>query len=75
MSQTLLETRIDGRVGVLTFNRPDVLNAFNAALIGDVGRALGSFAGNPAINAIVVNGNGRAFSPSSSTGPRCGSAA
>jgi enoyl-CoA hydratase/carnithine racemase len=39
MSVVLLQTRIDGRVGVLTFNRPDALNAFNAALIDEVGRA------------------------------------
>ena len=41
MGGELLETKIDGRVGVLTFNRADVLNAFNSALIGEVGRALG----------------------------------
>jgi len=62
MSDALLETRTDGRVGVLTFNRGEVLNAFNAALIAEAGRALDAFASNPAINAIVVNGNGRAFS-------------
>lgn len=62
MSDALLETRIEGRVGVLTFDRADVLNAFNAALVGEVGRALDAFASNPAIHAIVVNGNGRAFS-------------
>jgi enoyl-CoA hydratase len=62
VSQALIETKAEGRVGVLTFNRPDVLNAFNAALIGEVSRALGGFAADPAIHAIVVNGNGRAFS-------------
>jgi enoyl-CoA hydratase len=62
MSDALLETRIDGRVGVLTFNRPDVLNAFSGALMSEIGRALDAFASNPAIHAIVVNGNGRAFS-------------
>ncbi len=62
MTQAVLETRIDGRVGVLTFNRADVLNAFNGALIGEVGRALSTFAGNRAIHAIVIHGNGRAFS-------------
>jgi enoyl-CoA hydratase/carnithine racemase len=62
MSAALLETRTDGRVGVLTFNRPEVLNAFNGALIGEVGRALENFVSNPAINAVVVHGNGRAFS-------------
>ncbi len=62
MSEGPLETRVDGRVGVLTFNRPEVLNAFNSALIGEVGRALHEFASNPAVNAIVVHGSGRAFS-------------
>jgi len=62
MGAALIETRTEGRVGVLSFNRPDVLNAFNAALIGEVGRALDGFASDPAIHAIVVHGNGRAFS-------------
>jgi enoyl-CoA hydratase len=62
MGTQLIETGIDGRVGVLTFNRAEVLNAFNAALIAEAGRALGAFASDPAIHAIVVNGNGRAFS-------------
>ena len=62
MGGELLETKIDGRVGVLTFNRADALNAFNSALIGEVGRALDAFANDSAIHAIVVNGNGRAFS-------------
>ena len=62
MSGEILETRVDGRVGVLTFNRPEVLNAFNSALIGEIGRALAAFGPDPAIHAIVVSGNGRAFS-------------
>ena len=62
MSERVLETDTDGRVGILTFNRPRVLNAFDPALIAEIGRAMGSFQADPAINAIVVRGSGRAFS-------------
>ena len=29
MSDSILEVRKEGRVGIMTFNRPEVLNAFN----------------------------------------------
>ena len=62
MSERVLETDTDGRVGILTFNRPRVLNAFDPALIAETVRAMGSFQADPTINAIVVRGSGRAFS-------------
>ncbi|HEX3499458.1 MAG TPA: enoyl-CoA hydratase/isomerase family protein [Stellaceae bacterium] len=62
MSDSVLETRIEGRIGVMTLNRPQVLNAFNSALVGEIGRALAAFDADPAVSAIVVHGNGRAFS-------------
>ncbi|HYB11432.1 MAG TPA: enoyl-CoA hydratase/isomerase family protein [Alphaproteobacteria bacterium] len=61
-SEKVLLTEVDGRVGILTFNRPHVLNAFDARLIEAVGAAMTSFSTDPAIHAIVVRGNGRAFS-------------
>src|ERR1700676_3861112 len=62
MTDSVLETRIEGRIGVMTLNRPQVLNAFNGALVKEIGRALAAFEEDPAISAVVVHGNGRAFS-------------
>ncbi|MDO8534999.1 MAG: enoyl-CoA hydratase [Xanthobacteraceae bacterium] len=55
----LVETR--GRVGVVTLNRPKALNALNAALIAELGRALDVFEADPAIGCVVLAGSDRAF--------------
>ena len=55
----LVETR--GRVGVITLNRPQQLNALNDALMDAVGDALLSFDANEAIGAIVITGSAKAF--------------
>jgi enoyl-CoA hydratase len=52
----LLEAR--GPVTVLTVNRPDRLNALDRALLGQIGRAVAAFAGDPAQGALVVTGAG-----------------
>jgi enoyl-CoA hydratase len=62
MTDETIETRIDGRVAVLTLNRPNVLNAINRALMGEVTRAMAGFIADPQVLAIVLHGNGRAFS-------------
>ncbi|HEY6334775.1 MAG TPA: enoyl-CoA hydratase-related protein, partial [Alphaproteobacteria bacterium] len=59
--EALVLTEIDGRVGILTFNRPHVLNAFDAPFIEAVGEAMAAFSTDPTIHAIVVRGQGRAF--------------
>jgi enoyl-CoA hydratase len=55
----LVETR--GRVGVITLNRPNALNALNAALIGELGQAIAAFEENPRIGAMVLTGSEKAF--------------
>lgn len=55
----LVETR--GRVGWITLNRPDNLNALNAQTMHDVVVAAESFDRDAEIGAIVVTGAGRAF--------------
>jgi enoyl-CoA hydratase len=50
-----------GAVGIVTLNRPQALNALNAALIGELAAALDNFEGDDAIGAIVLTGNERAF--------------
>ena len=57
-----IETRKEGRIAFLTLKRPEVLNAFNPELMKAVNEAMTSFAADPAVAAIIVNGAGRAFS-------------
>ncbi|MGA8784326.1 MAG: enoyl-CoA hydratase-related protein, partial [Polaromonas sp.] len=55
----LVDTR--GRVGVITLNRPQQLNALNDALMDALGDALLAFDRNDAIGAIVITGSAKAF--------------
>jgi enoyl-CoA hydratase len=51
----------EGRVGVVTLNRPKVFNAFNDALMDALGAALLTLDADPGVGAIVIEGNARAF--------------
>lgn len=55
----LVERR--GAVGIVTLNRPQALNALNAALIGELAAAIADFEDDEAIGAIVLTGNDKAF--------------
>jgi len=50
-----------GAVGLVRLNRPQALNALNAALIADLGAALDGLEADDEIGAIVLTGNERAF--------------
>jgi 2-(1,2-epoxy-1,2-dihydrophenyl)acetyl-CoA isomerase len=50
----------DGPVLVLTLNRPDRLNAFNAAMLDALNRACQA-AAEPGVHAVVITGSGRGF--------------
>ena len=55
----IVETR--GSVGLVTLNRPKVLNALNEKLIDELAQALAAFDADPAIGAIVITGGEKAF--------------
>ena len=55
----LVETQ--GRVGVITLNRPQALNALCDQLMEELGQALRGFDADPAIGAIVLTGSPKAF--------------
>ncbi|WP_020085535.1 enoyl-CoA hydratase [Hyphomicrobium zavarzinii] len=55
----LVETR--GRVGLITLNRPQQLNALNDQLIGELNLALDGFEADETVGAIVVTGSEKAF--------------
>jgi enoyl-CoA hydratase len=58
-SVVLVERR--GRVGVITLNRPESLNALDDALMDALGDALLAFDADDGVGAIVVTGGPRAF--------------
>ena len=55
----LVETR--GPVGLITLNRPNALNALNAALIEELNQALDAFEADDAIGCMVITGSEKAF--------------
>ncbi len=55
----LVETR--GRVGLITLNRPQALNALSSQLFQDVNRALDGFERDPNIGCVVLTGSEKAF--------------
>ena len=55
----LVETK--GRVGIITLDRPEALNALNSALIDDLGQALDNFESNNNIGCVVLTGSAKAF--------------
>lgn len=52
----------DGRVSVITFNRPEKLNAFDTSLYRAVAGALDTDRADDAVHVTVLTGAGRAFS-------------
>ncbi len=55
----IVETR--GKVGLITLNRPQALNALNSELIGELNLALEDFETNPNIGCLVITGSDKAF--------------
>ena len=55
----LVETK--GRVGIIRFNRPQVLNALNAVLVEELNAALDGFDADDGIGCVVLTGNEKAF--------------
>lgn len=65
----------DGRLLILTLNRPDRLNALSPALHRALHAAVHDAATNPAVGAVVLTGAGRAFCSGGDVGERDRSAA
>jgi enoyl-CoA hydratase len=51
----------EGRVGVIRLNRPQALNALNAALMSELAAAVDVFDADEAIGCVVVTGSDKAF--------------
>ncbi|WP_100839679.1 enoyl-CoA hydratase [Kitasatospora fiedleri] len=58
--ETILVDR-EGRVGIITLNRPKALNALSTELMNEVVAAARSFDRDPEIGALVITGSAKAF--------------
>ena len=61
MNYEMILTEIRNRVGLITLNRPQAMNALNNQLMGEVMDALESFDRHEDIGAMVITGNEKAF--------------
>ena len=61
MSEAAAIVEVKDKVGYITLNRPDKLNALNAEMIAGMKAALTDWAMDPEIGCVVLTGVGRAF--------------
>lgn len=68
MSYDTILTEVRGRVGLITLNRPDSLNALNDRLMDELGTALLAFDADDTVGAIVLTGSDKAFAAGADIG-------
>lgn len=62
MTDSCVSCESDGHVALITFNRPDAMNAFNVQMRTEFADAQAKIEADDAIRIVVVTGSGRAFS-------------
>ncbi len=68
MSYETIVTSTDGRVALITLNRPKALNALNDQLMDELGAALLGFDADENISCIVITGSEKAFAAGADIG-------
>jgi len=68
MTESVVRVETRGRVGLLTLNRPEALNALNDRLMDELGQALLRFDADEGIGAIVITGSEKAFAAGADIG-------
>lgn len=61
MSYQYIIVEKKGRIGVITFNRPEVLNALSSGLTKELRQAVEAFEADNEINCLILTGSERAF--------------
>ncbi|MCZ4328375.1 enoyl-CoA hydratase [Castellaniella denitrificans] len=61
MSESFVKVEVRGRVGLLTLNRPQVLNALSNEVIDELSAAVRDFEADDGIGAMVLTGSQKAF--------------
>ncbi len=62
MDLTTVQYEKKGPIAYVTLDRPDKLNAMNAAMHEELGRVWQDFQADPGLRAAILSGNGRCFS-------------
>ena len=62
MEYTNIKLEKENRVATIRLNRPDALNAFSPALLTELSSAVADAGSDESIKALVIRGEGRAFS-------------
>ena len=68
MPYEFIRTETDGPIGIVTINRPQVLNALNHETISELVDALEGFDGDAAIRCMILTGSERAFAAGADIG-------
>ncbi|MDO8280658.1 MAG: enoyl-CoA hydratase [Burkholderiaceae bacterium] len=68
MSYEMILTRTEGRVGIVTLNRPKQLNALSDTLMTELGQALKAFDADEGIGCIILTGSEKAFAAGADIG-------
>ena len=61
MSQQMILTEQRGRVGIVTMNRPETLNAMHPVMLGELYGQVQAWGKDKSVGAIVVTGAGKGF--------------
>ena len=64
----LISVRTEGRVGIVTLNRPKALNALNDQLMDELGVALKAFDADDGIGCMIITGSEKAFAAGADIG-------
>lgn len=68
MSESLILQEVQGRVAILTLNRPKALNALNDALMDELGAALAKYDADDSISVMIITGSEKAFAAGADIG-------
>jgi enoyl-CoA hydratase len=68
MTYQLITTRTEGKVAIITLNRPKQLNALNGELMDELGAALKGFDADSDIGCMVITGSEKAFAAGADIG-------
>lgn len=68
MTHEFITSRTEGRVGIVTLNRPKQLNALNDGLMNELGQALQGFDADPEIGCMIITGSEKAFAAGADIG-------
>ena len=68
MTDKMILTKIEGRVAIITLNRPKQLNALNDQLMDELGAALKAFDADEQIGCMILTGSDKAFAAGADIG-------